>query len=125
MDEMNNNEVVQETAEPTVENTVETPVNSTVNPMAAAPQGAGDKKGMAIASLVLGLVSVVFCCAWYLAIPAAIVGLVLGIKANKVVKTGLGTAGIVLSIIGLIVAVIWVIVVVIIGVSAGVMGALG
>lgn len=117
MDEMNNNnEVVQETAEPTVENTV--------NPMASAPQGTGDKKGMAIASLVLGIVSVVFCCAWYLAIPAAIVGLVLGIKANKVVKTGLGTAGIVLSIIGLIVAVIWVIVVVIIGVGAGVMGAL-
>lgn len=60
------------------------------------------KKGMAIASLVLGIVSLVFFCAWYLSIPCAIVGLILGIIANKKFKTGMATAGIILSIIGIV-----------------------
>lgn len=111
MDEMNNNGMEQDN--------VESYSDGTVN----APQG-GDKKGMAIASLVLGIVSIVFSCAWYLAIPAAIVGLFLGVTANKAAKSGMTTAGIVLSVIGLIIAVIWVVVVVIIGVGAGVLGSM-
>ncbi len=71
------------------------------------PQNAGDKKGMAIASMVLGIIAVVFFCMWYIAIPAAIVGLVLGILSNKAAKSGMATAGIVLSIIALAVAIIW------------------
>ncbi len=72
------------------------------------PQNAGDKKGMAIASMVLGIISVVFFCLWYIAIPAAIVGLVLGVLSNKAAKSGMATAGIVLSIIALAVAIIWI-----------------
>ena len=65
-----------------------------------------EKKGFAIASLVLGIVAIVSGCAWYVAIPCAIVGLILGIMANKVKKTGMATAGIVLSIIALVLAVL-------------------
>lgn len=84
MDENNNN--VQNTPEP--------------------DQQVVEKKGFAIASLVLGIVAIVSGCAWYVAIPCAIVGLILGIMANKVKKTGMATAGIVLSIIALVLAVL-------------------
>ena len=60
-------------------------------------------KGISIASLVLGIVGVVTC--WtglfsILGFVCAIIGLILAVKARKVAKTGLSTAGFVLSIIG-------------------------
>lgn len=60
-------------------------------------------KNMATASLVLGIVGVVTC--WFgllsiLGFAASIVGLVLAVKARKVAKTNISTAGLVLSIIG-------------------------
>ncbi len=55
---------------------------------------------MGVASLVLGILSVVFSwCLWFLAIPLAIIGLPLGIIERE--KSGMRTAGIVLNIIGL------------------------
>ena len=72
------------------------------------------KKGLAIAALVLGIVSCVL--AWFygvnaVALVTAIVGLILAILANKSYKelgqkNGIATAGLVLSIIGLALAVI-------------------
>ncbi|MGN0500301.1 MAG: DUF4190 domain-containing protein [Ruminococcus sp.] len=55
--------------------------------------------GMAIASLVLGIVSF-FCCG----VPCSVVGLILGIisKKRKPLNNGKATAGIVLSIIALV-----------------------
>lgn len=55
--------------------------------------------GMAIASLVLGIVSF-FCCG----LPCSVVGLILGIisKKRKPLNNGKATAGIVLSIIALV-----------------------
>ncbi len=68
-----------------------------------APQG----KGMAVASMILGIVSIVLSCIWYISVPAAIVGLILGIMHNKKnAKNGMATAGIVCSVIGLILMVI-------------------
>ncbi len=87
------------------------------------PNGSQDKKGFAIASLVLGIVSVVFMCVWYLGIPAAILGLIFGIIANKAKKNGMATAGIVLSIIGLVLVVILIILAAI-GLSMGFMDAI-
>lgn len=63
--------------------------------------------GKAIASLVLGIVSLV--CVLFtstvfmgvIGIACGVVGLVLGITANKEAKSGMGTAGIVLNAIGL------------------------
>ncbi|MGN0463023.1 MAG: DUF4190 domain-containing protein [Ruminococcus sp.] len=68
---------------------------------------ADNSKGLAIASLVLGIVSF-FCCGSV----CSIVGLVLGIMSRKKnpVNNGMATAGIVLSIIALVlwlVVVIW------------------
>lgn len=58
-------------------------------------------KSLAVASMVLGIVSVVLLCTVYLGIPCSIVGLVLGIVAKKKNQGGMATAGIVLSIISL------------------------
>ena len=68
-------------------------------------------KGMGIAGMVLGIVSIVLFCAWYLSIPCGIVGLILSIIANnkaKVVgvKNSLALAGIICSAIGLAVCAI-------------------
>lgn len=60
---------------------------------------------MAIASLVLGIISVV--CSFIgglnlVGLVVGIVGLVLGIVAKKKAPSGMATAGIVLSIIGIV-----------------------
>lgn len=60
---------------------------------------------MAVASMVLGIVSVVFSFIGGLnlvGLIVGIVGLVLGILAKKKAPSGMATAGIVLSIIGII-----------------------
>ena len=69
-------------------------------------------KGMSVAGLVLGIVSIVL--AWFYMINIAalvcgIVGIILAVKGKKAAvaagaPTGLGTAGLVLSIIGTVIA---------------------
>ena len=63
----------------------------------AAPQTppASEKKGLAIASMVLGIVAWVLCCFWYLLSP---VGLILGIVSlqQKQGGRGMAIAGVVL-----------------------------
>ena len=57
--------------------------------------------GLAVASLVLGIVSIVFCfIIQWLGLIIGIVGIVLGVMAKKKNPTGMATAGLVLSIIG-------------------------
>lgn len=63
-----------------------------------APQP-DEKRGLGIASMVLGIVAMITSCAWFLGIPCAIVGLVLGIISNNTRKNGMAIAGIVLSIV--------------------------
>lgn len=65
--------------------------------------------GMAIASMVLGILSILFsCCLYYVALPCGLVGLVLGAVAIKkdTAGKGMAVAGVVLSIISLALAVI-------------------
>ena len=52
---------------------------------------------MAVASLVLGIVSIVFS---FIGLIPGIVGLILGIVAKKKAPSGMATAGLVCSIIG-------------------------
>jgi len=74
-----------------------------------APQGAAAEKpgkGLAIAGLVLGIVALPLFCIWYIALPCAIVGLILSILARKKAKvTGVGAGmaktGMILCIIAL------------------------
>lgn len=63
-------------------------------------------KGLGIASMVLGIVSLALFCFLYIAIPCAVVGIILGIvgynQAKKVnAPKGMATAGIVCSAIAL------------------------
>jgi len=72
--------------------------------------------------MVLGIVSVVTSCTWYLGIPCGIVGLILSLSGKKKARqTGVGGgmagAGVILSIIGIVVAVLVVVLVVAFGVT--------
>ena len=67
-------------------------------------------KGAGIASLILGILSLVFFCLYYISIPAGIAGIVTGCvaisKAKSVgAKNGMGVAGIVCSIIGMVICI--------------------
>lgn len=55
----------------------------------------------ATASLVLGILGVIFCSVPLLGSALNIIGLVLAVKSRKVSYCGKGTAGLVLTIIGL------------------------
>lgn len=69
------------------------------------------KHGFAVASLVLGIVSVVLCCCTWVGIACGIVGLVLAIVARKNGNTEtICKAGLILSIIGLALSIILLIV---------------
>ena len=69
-------------------------------------------KGLGVASMVLGIVSLVLFCVWYLAIPCAIIGAALGgVAQSKAkaagVKNGMAVAGITCSCIALGVAILF------------------
>ena len=66
-------------------------------------------RGMGIASMVLGIISIVLTCIIYVALPCAIVGLILGIIARKKGQRGMATAGVVCSSIGIALFVIMII----------------
>ncbi len=79
----------------------------------------GGGQGLAIASLVLGILSILGACCCNipatflpLNLPLAVIGVILGVMANKKEKSGLATGGIVTSIIGavfgLVCLIIWV-----------------
>ena len=82
--------------------TVPPPVSFSV----PAPAPAGDKKGLAITALILGIISLcaglIPCCGG----PIAIVGLILGILGRKSTAKSMAVAGIVLCAIGLVVTIV-------------------
>lgn len=70
--------------------------------------------GMAVASLVLGILGVVFCtlicCFYYVGIALSVIGLVLAVMAKKNGNDeGICKAGLILSIIGVVFGVLWII----------------
>ncbi len=74
-------------------------------PMGGAPQPQG--KGMAIAALILGIVSVALCLYWFIALPAGIAAIVLGVLARKRgVGAGMALAGIITGSIGAVLGLI-------------------
>ena len=72
------------------------------------PQEPKKNSGMAVASMVLGIVSIIISCFYYLALPAAIVGLVLGIISIKGGKGGKGMAiaGIIMCSISILIGIL-------------------
>ncbi len=68
-----------------------------------SPYNSGGGKGMAIASMVLGIVSIVLSCSWYIGLISGILAIILGIVYNKKnMRSGMATAGIVCGILGII-----------------------
>ena len=63
-----------------------------------APQ---ESKGLSIASMVLGIISVVLFCIWYISVPCAILAIIFGIVGMKKGGRGMGIAGLVLGIVAL------------------------
>lgn len=84
-------------------------------PTPMQPQGSN---GFSIASMVLGIVSIIFaCCFWPLSFVTGIVGLVLGIlsvKQNRAGK-GMAIAGIIMCAVAIVLAIV---VVIFVGVAA-------
>ena len=63
--------------------------------------------GMAIASLVLGIIGVILCWIWYLGIPLGVLAIIFGVIARGKAtpgNTGMATAGLVLGIVAVALA---------------------
>lgn len=61
----------------------------------------GGNKGKSIASMILGIVSILFVCIWWISIPCAIIAIILGIIGKKDGGKGMAVTGIVLSAISI------------------------
>jgi hypothetical protein len=86
-------------------------------PPGPPPPGPKEGNGLAIAGFVLSLISLVLFCLWFIALPCAIIGLILSAMGRGKAKQtgaggGLATAGLVLACITLaiwaILIILWV-----------------
>ena len=59
-----------------------------------------NKSGMPVASLVLGIISIVTTLFWYITLPTGILAIVFGAKSIKRFGSKLGKAGMILGIVG-------------------------
>ena len=55
-----------------------------------------EKKGLSIASMVLGIVSIVLFCIWYISLPCAILAIIFAVIGMKNGGKGMAIAGLVL-----------------------------
>lgn len=60
-----------------------------------------NKSSLGVASLTLGIISVISTLFWYITVPTGILSIVLGRKAITKVGSKLGKAGLILGIVGL------------------------
>src|SRR5690348_5666246 len=73
-------------------------------PVFVAPSVSEPGAGMAVASLVLGILSIVTFWGWFLTLPLSIIGIIMGALGRRSIsRRGIATAGLVCSIIGLVV----------------------
>lgn len=79
-----------------------------------------EKKGFCIASLVLGIVALVFFCLWYISIPCGILAIIFGILGIKTVNKGMAIAGLITGSIGLVISVLIIIALFIFGFAIGI-----
>lgn len=81
-------------------------------PQPEQPQNNGGH-GLAIASLVLGILSIISCCCWWLAVILGVVGIVLAVISKSKSSTGkmetIALVGMILSIVGAVLAVVYVV----------------
>ena len=68
-----------------------------------------ESKGLSIASMVLGIISIVFFCIFLISIPCAILAIIFGVVGMKNGGKDMGIAGFVLGIVSLIISILLVI----------------
>ena len=66
-----------------------------------------ESKGLSIASMVLGIVSLVMLCIYYVSIPCAILAIIFAMVGRKKGGKGMATAGLVIGIIDVAFALLW------------------
>jgi hypothetical protein len=71
--------------------------------MAAPPT---DRKGFAVASLVLGIVSMLFCCLAYLTFLPALLSIIFGALGLKSSKKGIAIAGLILGAVAIVIGIL-------------------
>lgn len=76
-----------------------------------------DRKDFAITSMVLGIISLVLFCVWYISVPCSILAIIFAILSLKSSKKGMAIAGLTTGIIGFILMVIIYIFVLAIGIG--------
>lgn len=78
-----------------------------------------ERKGFCIASMVLGIICLVFFCVWYLSIPCGILAIIFGILGVKSTSKGMAIAGLITGSIGLVVSILIIIFIIIFGMAVG------
>ena len=79
-----------------------------------------NKKAFCIASMVLGIVSIVMCCSYGISIICGILAVVFGILGIKSEKKGMAISGITTGAIGIIISIVMLIILIIMGFSASI-----
>lgn len=100
------------------ENTENTEKETTQTKVAEEPKK--EKKGFCIASMVLGIVALVFFCIWYVSIPCGILAIIFGILGIKTIHKGMAIAGLITGFIGLVISTLIVILLFIFGITVGI-----
>lgn len=85
------------------ENKMEETENTTTN------TPTNERKGFNITSLILGIVSIISCCAWYISLPTGIIAIIFSIAGKKDAGRGMGVAGMIMGIIGTILTILWIV----------------
>ncbi|PIU22544.1 MAG: hypothetical protein COT14_00695 [Candidatus Diapherotrites archaeon CG08_land_8_20_14_0_20_30_16] len=80
-----------------------------------------DSNSYGIASLVLGIVSIVLCWVPVLGLASGIVGIIMAVKQRKISSNGITTAGLITSIVGTALSAIYMIITILL-VMVGVIG---
>lgn len=81
-------------------------VKEAVNNNEDNKQSKKDRKGFAIAAMVLGIISIPLFCIWYISIPCAILAIIFGVLAVKSSRKGMAIAGIATGATGLVLLVV-------------------
>ena len=76
------------------------------NPYAQMPEQKPSANACQVISLILGILSIICCCFGLVSVLFAVAGIILAIVGNKKQKHGVGTGGLVCSIIGLVLSLI-------------------
>lgn len=85
-----------------VSNTENTKKEATQEKVTETPKK--EKKGFCIASMILGIVALVFFCIWYISIPCGILAIIFGILGVKTINKGMAIAGLITGSIGLVIS---------------------